>query len=111
VYSAPDVRRVTTLAASATIIANDLFSALKEQQAGIGDFNLPLLLIREQQCSPEQAMAQSAAIHDEIMHLYEAAECTVLPQASPLLKCYLTGLKCWLAGSVEWHRTSGRYQI
>ncbi|WP_435035856.1 family 2 encapsulin nanocompartment cargo protein terpene cyclase [Pseudomonas neuropathica] len=111
VYSAPDVRRVTTLAASATIIANDLFSALKEQQAGIGDFNLPLLLIREQQCSPEQAMAQSAAIHDEIMHLYEAAENTVLLRASPLLKCYLTGLKCWLAGSVEWHRTSGRYQV
>ncbi|KAE9640503.1 isopentenyl-diphosphate Delta-isomerase [Pseudomonas sp. PB106] len=111
VYSAPQVRRVTTLAASATIIANDLFSALKEQQAGIGDFNLPLLLMREQQCSPQQAMAQSAAVHDEIMHLYEAAELAVLPGASPLLKRYLRGIKSWLAGNVEWHRTSGRYQV
>lgn len=111
VYSSPQVRRVTTLAASATIIANDLFSALKEQQAGIGDFNLPLLLVREQQCSPQQAMAQSAAIHDEIMRAYEAAESVVLPDASPLLRRYLRGLKSWLAGNVEWHRTSSRYQV
>ncbi|WP_375123367.1 family 2 encapsulin nanocompartment cargo protein terpene cyclase [Pseudomonas sp. LW8] len=110
-YSAPEVRRVTALAASATIIANDLFSALKEQQAGIGDFNLPLLLIQEQGCSPAQAMAQSAAVHDDIMHLYEAAEHAVLPHASPLLQCYLRGIKSWLAGNVEWHRSSGRYQV
>ncbi|WP_332761582.1 family 2 encapsulin nanocompartment cargo protein terpene cyclase [Pseudomonas koreensis] len=111
VYSAPAVRRVTTLAASATIIANDLFSARKEQQAGIGDFNLPLLLVREQRCSPQEAMMRSAAIHDEIMHLYEVAEGDVMPQASPLLKRYLRGLKSWLAGNVEWHRSSGRYQV
>jgi len=111
IYSDPAVRRVTTLAASATIIANDLFSALKEQQAGIGDFNLPLLLVRDQRISPEQAMKQSAAIHDEIMHMYEAAELAVLPHASPLLKRFLHGVKSWLAGSVEWHRTSGRYQV
>ncbi|VEF10239.1 Terpene synthase, metal-binding [Pseudomonas fluorescens] len=111
VYSAPDVRRITALAASATIIANDLFSALKEQQAGIGDFNLPLLLIREQGCSPAEAMMQSAAVHDQIMHLYEAAERAVLPHASPLLKRYLHGIKSWLAGNLEWHRTSGRYQV
>lgn len=111
VYSAPDVRRITVLAASATIIANDLFSALKEQQAGIGDFNLPLLLIREQGCSPAEAMMQSAAVHDQIMHLYEAAERAVLPHAPPLLKRYLHGIKSWLAGNVEWHRTSGRYQV
>lgn len=110
-YSAPEVRRVTALAASATIIANDLFSALKEQQAGIGDFNLPLLLIQEQGCSPAQAMAQSAAVHDDIMHLYEAAERAVLPHASQLLQRYLRGLKSWLAGNVEWHRSSGRYQV
>lgn len=111
IYSDPAVRRVTTLAASATIIANDLFSALKEQQAGIGDFNLPLLLVRDQRISPEKAMQQSAAIHDEIMRMYEAAELAVLPHASPLLKRFLHGIKSWLAGSVEWHRTSGRYQV
>ncbi|WPC26150.1 family 2 encapsulin nanocompartment cargo protein terpene cyclase [Pseudomonas moraviensis] len=111
VYSSSAVRRVTTLAASATMIVNDLFSALKEQQAGIGDFNLPLLLIREQGCSPAQAMAKSAAVHDEIMHLYESAERALLPHASPRLKRYLRGIKSWLAGNVEWHRSSGRYQV
>lgn len=56
-------------------------------------------------------MAQSAAVHDDIMHLYEAAERAVLPHASQLLQRYLRGLKSWLAGNVEWHRSSGRYQV
>ncbi|PKA67991.1 isopentenyl-diphosphate delta-isomerase [Pseudomonas baetica] len=111
VYSAPAVRQVTALAASATILANDLYSAAKENQTNVGNYNLPLLLMREQQCSIEQAMAQSAAIHNKVMGLYEAAEQAVLPQASPLLQRYLTGLKSWLAGNLEWHRTSARYKL
>lgn len=110
VYSSPAVRRVTTLAASATIIANDLYSAPKESRAQVGDFNLPLLLANQPGCSIEHAMKQSVAIHDEVVRLYEAAEQEVLADASPLLKRYLAGVKNWVAGSLEWHRHSGRYQ-
>lgn len=111
IYSAPAVRRVTTLAASATIVANDLYSAHKENQAAIGDFNLPLLLAREHNCTPRQAMIKCAHVHDEIVHLYEAAEQAVLPDASPLLQRFLTGIKSWVSGSLEWHRHSGRYHV
>jgi len=110
VYSSPAVRRVTTLAASATIIANDLYSAPKENLAQVGDFNLPLLLANERQCSIAQAMKLSAAIHDDVMRLYEAAEKELLVDASPLLKRFLAGVKSWVAGSLEWHRHSGRYR-
>jgi isopentenyl-diphosphate delta-isomerase type 1 len=110
VYSSPAVRRVTTLAASATIIANDLYSAPKECQAAVGDFNLPMLLANKQQCSIEQAMKLGAKIHDDVMRLYEAAEKELLACASPLLERYLAGVKSWVAGSLEWHRHSGRYQ-
>lgn len=110
IYSSPAVRRVTTLAASATIIANDLYSAPKESRAQVGDFNLPLLLANQPVCSIKRAMKQSVAIHDEVVRLYEAAEQEVLADASPLLKRYLAGVKNWVAGSLEWHRHSGRYQ-
>ena len=110
VYSAPAVRRVTTLAASATIIANDLYSAPKESLAQVGDFNLPLLLMNEHKCSIEQAMQLSANVHDDVVRLYETAEQQLLANASPLLKRYLAGVKIWVAGSLEWHRHSGRYQ-
>lgn len=110
VYFSPAVRRVTTLAASATIIANDLYSAPKECRAAVGDFNLPGLLANERHCSIEHAMQLSADIHDDVMRLYEAAEKELLANASPLLKRYLAGVKSWVAGSLEWHRHSGRYQ-
>jgi 2-methylisoborneol synthase len=29
---------------------------------------------------------------------------------SPELNRYLLGLRAWIGGSNEWHRTSGRYQ-
>ncbi|WP_264082381.1 isopentenyl-diphosphate Delta-isomerase [Pseudomonas ekonensis] len=111
VYSHPAVRRVTTLAASATIIANDLFSAPKESLAAIGDFNLPGLMIRALNGSPQDAMARSAAIHDQVMRQYEDAERTLLADADPLLARYLKGVKSWVAGSLEWHRHSGRYRV
>ena len=111
VYCAPVVRRVTTLAASATIIANDLFSAPKESLAEVGDFNLPRLLMAEQGCSIEKAMQLSATIHDDVMRLYESAELALLTDQNPQLQRYLAGVKSWVAGSLEWHRHSGRYQI
>ncbi|MGE8067529.1 terpene synthase family protein [Pseudomonas sp. NPDC089569] len=111
VYCAPDVRRATTLAASATIIANDLYSAPKESLAQVGDFNLPLLLMSEQGCSIEQAMKLSASIHDDVVRLYETTEQALLRDATPLLRRYLTGVRSWMAGSLEWHRYSGRYQV
>jgi hypothetical protein len=96
--------------ATATIIANDLYSAPKESQAQVGDFNLPLLLMNEHKCSIEQATQLSAKVHDDVVRLYETAEQQLLANASPLLRRYLAGVKSWVAGSLEWHRHSGRYQ-
>lgn len=110
VYSCPSVRRVTCLAASATIIANDLYSAPKESVPEIGDFNLPLLLAKEHTCTLQEAMWLTAAVHDDIVHAYEAEEHQLLQEATPALKRFLAGVKAWLGGSNEWHRHSGRYQ-
>lgn len=112
-YSAPDVRRATNLAASATICANDLYSAPKESLTELGDFNLPGLLMAEHRCSPHEAMLRAARIHDDIVHAYEQAETDVRHQHSPSpeLTRYLAGLRAWIGGSNEWHRSSGRYRV
>jgi hypothetical protein len=41
IYARPQVRRATMLAASASIILNDLYSMAKESEPGIGDGGLP----------------------------------------------------------------------
>jgi hypothetical protein len=66
--------------------------------------------MNEHKCSIEQAMQLSANVHDDVVRLYETAEQQLLANASPLLKRYLAGVKIWVAGSLEWHRHSGRYQ-
>ncbi len=110
-YSYAPVRRITTLAASATIIANDLYSAPKESVPEIGDFNLPLLLAAEHNCTLQEAMHLTADIHDGIVRTYEVQEYQLLKDASPPLRRFLAGVKAWLGGNNEWHRHSGRYQI
>ncbi|MCK3826345.1 family 2 encapsulin nanocompartment cargo protein terpene cyclase [Pseudomonas sp. W2Aug9] len=109
-FSAP-VREVIALAASLTMLVNDLYSASKEQEPGIGDFNLPLLLANEQGCSLQQALWLTADLHNTLIRRYEAKERRLLKQASPTLKRFLGGVKAWLGGNYEWHRHSGRYQV
>lgn len=110
-YFCAPVREVITLAASATIIANDVYSTPKESVPEIGDFNLPLLLAQERGCSLQQALWLAAETHNEIVHRYERLERRVLMNASPPLERFLGGVKAWLAGNNEWHRHSGRYQV
>lgn len=109
-YSAPAVRRVTALAASATIVANDLYSAHKESLTSQQDFNLPQLFATHERCSLAQAMAMTAKVHDAIVRAYEAAEQAVLPGACAELVRFLAGVKAWVGGSREWHQRSGRYR-
>lgn len=109
-YSQPQVHRVTALASLATTLVNDLYSAYKEHLNEVGTFKLPYLLAAQHQCSLQEAIDRIADIHDGVMLEYEAAERVLLKEASPLLKRYLNGLKAWIAGNLEWHKHSARYQ-
>lgn len=109
-YSQPNVHRVTALASLATTLVNDLYSAYKEHLNEIGTFKLPYLLAADHQCSLQEAIDMIADIHDDVMLQYEAAERALLKEASPVLKRYLKGLKAWVAGNLEWHKHSARYQ-
>lgn len=109
-YSQPHVHRVTALAALATTLVNDLYSAHKEHLSEVGTFKLPYLLAAQHQCSLQEAIDRIADIHDDVMVEYETMERALLVEATPLLKRYLKGLKAWVAGNLEWHKHSARYQ-
>jgi 2-methylisoborneol synthase len=111
VYSHPLVRRATMLAASTSIILNDLYSMAKESEPGIADYSLPLVIAAERGCSLREATAHAAAIHNRLMRNFEEARTRLTATfGSPELEWYLTGLHAWLGGSREWHGSSGRYR-
>jgi 2-methylisoborneol synthase len=107
-FADPTVRRTYLYAGMANVLLNDVYSMAKEDP---GDTNLPNLIAVEDNCSLQEAVDRTAAIHDELMHTVEA-DCAVLAAAgSPQLRRYLAGLWAWMGGSKQWHATSARYQI
>ena len=100
-HAHPPVRRATQLAASASIILNDLYSMAKETEASIGDGGLPVVIAAEHGCTLQGAVDRSAAYHDDLSHAFESAQrelTAAIP--SPHLWRYLTGLHAWLGGRV-----------
>ncbi|MET9712089.1 family 2 encapsulin nanocompartment cargo protein terpene cyclase [Nocardiopsis alba] len=105
-FSDPRVRRVFTLAGSASVIVNDLYSMGKEDPS---DFSVPRLIATEENCSEREAIERSVLIHDEIMHTYETEAAALALTGSPELRRFLAGVWAWLGGSREWHARTARY--
>jgi 2-methylisoborneol synthase len=109
-YADPRVNRAVMLAGSAATIANDLYSMAKEERPELGDVNLPVLVAAEERCSLQEAVDISVSYHAEVVRAFEAAHRELLVVPSPELQRFLLGLRAWIGGSDEWHRTSGRYR-
>ena len=105
-FADPRVRRVFTMAGSATVIVNDLYSMAKEDPS---DFSVPRLIATEEGCSEREAIERTVLLHDELMHTYEAEAAALALNGSPELRRFLAGVWAWTGGSREWHASSGRY--
>ncbi|GAA3834818.1 family 2 encapsulin nanocompartment cargo protein terpene cyclase [Streptomyces coacervatus] len=105
-FADPRVRRAFTIAGSASVIVNDLYSMGKENPT---DFSLPRLIAAEDDCSLEEAVDRTVNIHNELMHTFEAEAAALAMAGSPELRRFLAGTWAWLGGSREWHATSARY--
>lgn len=108
-FADPRVRRVFALAGTASVLVNDLYSMGREQESDL-DFNLPKLIAAEEDCSPREAVARTATIHDEFTHAFELEATALSATGSPALGRFLAGTWAWLGGGLEWHRSSPRYQ-
>ncbi|MCH6161741.1 Camphene synthase [Streptomyces sp. M600PL45_2] len=105
-FADPRVRRAFTMAGSASVLLNDLYSMAKEDPE---DTNLPRVIAAEEKCSLREAIEASARIHDELMHTFEEEAAVLAVNGSPALARFLAGVWAWLGGSREWHSTTGRY--
>lgn len=108
-YTDPRIRRAVTTAALASQIVNDLYSMAREDQSDGREFNLPTVLEAEQRCSRREAVRRTVAIHDELMHRFEAESSILAATGSPALQRFLGGLWAWMGGSRAWHAGSRRY--
>lgn len=106
-FADPRVRRVFTMAGSASVIVNDLYSMGKENAT---DFSVPRLIASEEGCSLEEAVERTVDIHNELMQTYETEAAALALTGSPELRRFLGGVWAWLGGSREWHASSARYQ-
>ncbi|GAA2634700.1 family 2 encapsulin nanocompartment cargo protein terpene cyclase [Streptomyces vastus] len=105
-FADPRVRRAFTMAGSASVIVNDLYSMGKEDPT---DLSLPRVIAAEEKCSLREAVERTVLIHDELMHTYEAEAAALAATGSPQLSRFLAGVWAWLGGSREWHAGSARY--
>jgi len=109
VYGRPGVRRATLLAALASVLLNDVYSMHKEGGAQGVEYNLPIVIAAEDNCSLDDAIRRSADIHNELVHSFEAAAAELALTGDPVLTRYLGALWAWLGGNKEWHASSPRY--
>ncbi len=100
------VRRALTMAGTASVIVNDLYSMGKEDPT---DLSLPRVIAAEENCSLEEAVERSVLVHDELMHTYETEAAALAATGSPQLGRFLAGVWNWVGGSREWHASSARY--
>jgi 2-methylisoborneol synthase len=110
-YADARVLRATALAASAAVVANDIYSMAKEGGRATDEFNLPTLIGHERGCSAQEAVDESVRYHEDLVRGFEAEHAALAAFPSPMLQRYLLGLRAWIGGNDEWHRTSGRYRL
>ncbi|AUG79746.1 Camphene synthase [Kitasatospora sp. MMS16-BH015] len=109
-YADPRVRRVLTMAATASTLVNDLYSLAKEADPSGLDYNLPSLIAAEEGCSTAEAVRRAVRVHDELVLTFEAEGAVLAAAGSPALRRFLIGVWAWLGGGREWHAGSARYR-
>ncbi|HEX8705327.1 MAG TPA: hypothetical protein VF815_41225 [Myxococcaceae bacterium] len=91
---------------------NDIVSLEKELRAG-DVHNLVVVLRQEYRLSVQEAVARAARLLNARMREYVELE-QRLPslgvERDARLQRYLTGLRCWVRGNMDWSYESGRYR-
>ncbi|HEX4817420.1 MAG TPA: family 2 encapsulin nanocompartment cargo protein terpene cyclase [Nonomuraea sp.] len=97
-------------AGTASVIVNDLHSVAREAADELPDSNVVLLIAAEEGCSTREATERAVRLHNDFVTAFEASQRTLAAIPSPELKRFLRGAQAWMAGCLEWHGSSSRYQ-
>ncbi|MER6732120.1 (-)-alpha-amorphene synthase [Streptomyces puniciscabiei] len=104
----PVVRRLSRLSADAAVWTADLFSAVKEQQAG-EMINLALAHRREHRCSLQAAVLLAIQEINATIEEFQKLHAEIEPDLSPAGAGYVQGMIGWIQGCYQWSRTVPRY--
>ncbi|KAB8197473.1 terpene synthase [Nonomuraea phyllanthi] len=97
-------------AGTASVLVNDLHSVAREAADELPDSNVILLIAAEEGCSTREATERAVAMHNDFVRGFEASRRQLDTVPSVELKRFLRGAQAWMAGCLEWHSTSSRYQ-
>lgn len=90
---------------------NDILSLEKELQSG-DIHNLVIVLQREKQISVQEAINMAAGFFNDRVSAYIELEASVAHFGGAVdadVERYLTGLRYWMKGNIDWSHESGRY--
>jgi 5-epi-alpha-selinene synthase len=109
----PIVKRLELAVTYVICWSNDILSLKKDVRQG-KTHNLALVLQSEYQISLQEAVERAASLHDaEVRTFIELS--SQLPsfgtQIDATLQRYLSGLRSWLCGHLDWAQESGRYRL
>ncbi|MEV0829398.1 family 2 encapsulin nanocompartment cargo protein terpene cyclase [Nonomuraea rubra] len=97
-------------AGTAAVLVNDLHSAEREAADELPDSNVVLLIAAEEGCSTREAVERTVCLHNEFVRGFEQSQRELSALPSPELKRFLRGAQAWMAGGIEWHGSTSRYQ-
>ncbi|WP_326758032.1 sesquiterpene cyclase [Streptomyces phaeochromogenes] len=104
----PVMRRLGRLSADAAVWIPDLFSAVKEQEAG-EMINLALAYQRAYECSLSQGVTLAIRRINITIDEFETLYAKIKPELSPAGVGYVEGMSGWIRGCYYWSRTVPRY--
>lgn len=118
VYASEGWQSLDQDATDIVMMTNDLFSAGNEWNDGNTD-NIIFVLAQQENCSWPQATRQAEEIINTRTARFQETEKHFLasslyldltPSAQADTAHFINSLKAWMSGSLNWHRTSIRYQ-
>ncbi|MGQ4647430.1 terpene synthase family protein [Lyngbya aestuarii] len=106
-----DVQHLAVIANNIICCVNDIFSLEKEMRSG-DVHNIVLALQQEHQCTLKEAIQYSIELHNQEIETFIKLETQLLSQRTEVdyqLRRYVSSLRFWISGSLDWHRLSDRY--
>ncbi|MFF2076184.1 terpene synthase family protein [Kitasatospora sp. NPDC058162] len=105
----PRVRAASEAVSVIVGLDNDLISIHRENLQGLFDQNAISIMVRDRQCTPEEAVAEVRALRDRIMSLYLNLRDQVSATARPELRRYVHEIGYWIRGHIIWADFTTRY--
>jgi len=102
--------RALMQAGTAAVLVNDLHSAEREAADELPDSNVVLLIAAEEKVTVREATERTVALHNDFVRGFEASQRELSAVPSAPLQRFLRGAQAWMAGGLEWHGSTGRYQ-